>query len=326
MKVLVTGASGFVGRALVEELLSRGFSVRAVYRSSYSNTVHSKALKTLSKQKKCEYDEFFLNEINEDTNWDGAFDYIDVVIHLAARVHVMDETATNSLEAFRKVNVAGTKKLFELAANSKVRRFVFLSSIKVNGEHTVTPFSELDEAKPLDAYGVSKWEAEQVLQDLFSKVNMGLTIIRPPLIYGFGVKGNFEKMISAIKAQIPLPLANINNKRSLIGIDNLTDVLIFCAMNTKADGQTYLVSDGEDVSTPNLIKAVAMAMGAPVRIFSCPLILLKIIAFFTGKTMQLSRLSQSLQVNSSKIRLELGWVPPNTFRESMERLLKSDKG
>jgi len=321
---LITGARGFVGQALCDVLRERGCVVRAAVRVAHQ----------------AEY--VAVGEINAHTDWIQALQGVDTVIHLAARVHVMHDDAENPLEEFRKVNVAGTENLARQAARAGVKRLVYVSSIKVNGESTsptmipaaskIPPsppfakggvvgdfFTENDEANPQDPYGISKWEAEQALHRVAAETGLEVVIVRPPLVYGAGVKGNFARMLKVLAKGIPLPLASVNNQRSLIYVGNLVDALILCATHPAAAGQTYLVSDGEDVSTPDLLRQLGDAMDHSARLFPCPPWLLKLAGSMTGRADQVERLLGSLQVDSSKIRRELGWMPPFTLDAGLRK-------
>lgn len=304
---LVTGASGFVGRALCEELVTRGYRVRAVLRDSSDAIIHG-----------CEM--VRIPVISEETNWTHALSGVATVIHLAARVHVMQEKAINPLNEFRRVNVVGTEHLARSAAAKGVKRLIFVSSIKVNGEITYDDqqFSETNEPLPQDPYGMSKFEAEQALRIIAKETGLEVVAVRPPLIYGAGVKGNFMQMLKVIAKGIPLPLASVHNRRSLVYVENLVDALIVCATHPAAAGQTYLVSDGEDISTPDLLRRLGDAMGRPARLFPCPPALLKLAGRMTGKSNQIDRLLGSLQIDSGKIRSELNWIPPYSLQQGLQ--------
>ncbi|MFA5826011.1 MAG: SDR family oxidoreductase [Gallionellaceae bacterium] len=305
--MLVTGASGFVGRTLCAELVRRGHSVRAALRTPDNFDIAG-----------CET--IRISEIDSHTDWNHALHGVTTVIHLAARVHVMRDDASDPLEEFRRVNVAGTEHLARSAAMSGVKRFVYVSSIKVNGEETSGEkvFTEADVPSPQDPYGVSKWEAEQALHRVSQETGLEVVIVRPPLVYGPGVKGNFAQMLKVLSKNIPLPLASINNLRSLVYVGNLADVLILCAMHPAAAGQTYLLSDGEDVSTSELLRQLGAALGHPARLFSCPPVILSLSGRLIGKSDQIGRLLGSLRVDSGKIRRELSWNPPYTLGEGLK--------
>lgn len=305
-RLLVTGANGFVGLFLCDELMRRGMQVSAAIRTR-NQLPSGVELVTVG-------------AIDGATDWSKALVGASVVIHLAARVHVMRDTAFDPLEEFRKVNLHGTENLARQAAQAGVRRLVYVSSIKVNGEQTAdVPFSETDTANPQDPYGVSKWEAEQVLHQVARETGLEVVIVRPPLVYGKGVKGNFAQMMKVLGRDIPLPLASVENRRSLIHVGNLVDAVILCATHPMAANQTYLVSDGEDVSTPDLLRQLGAAMGHTARLFPCPPILLRLLGKLAGKSDQVERLLGSLRIDSGKIRRELGWKPPVTLREGLRK-------
>jgi nucleoside-diphosphate-sugar epimerase len=234
---------------------------------------------------------------------------VQVVVHLAARVHVMTDRAPGPLHEFRQVNLVWTKKLARAAASQGIRRFVYLSSIKVNGEESITPFTEQDLPKPQDPYGVSKWEAEQALAQVSAETGMETVVIRSPLVYGPGVRGNFLQLLKILRRGIPLPLASVQNRRSLVSRGNLVDALLCCVRDGRAAGQTYLVSDGEDLSTPELIRRLSRAMGVTERLWPFPVPLLRWMGQLAGQKGAVDRLLGSLQVDSSKIGRELGWHP-----------------
>lgn len=311
-KVLVTGASGFVGSSLCNELSKRGISFVAAVRNQTSPS------------------QFQLGGLTADTDWSKALSGCDSVVHLAARVHVMKDNATDPLAEFLKVNLLGTVNLARQAAHAGVKRFVYVSSIKVNGERSLSPnpspaigrgeldgFTESDEPNPQDPYAVSKWQAEQALQIISQETGLEVVIARPPLVYGPGVKGNFIRLLAAIEKGIPLPLAGARNARSLIYVGNLVDALIACATHPAAAGQTYLVSDGNGVSTAELVKQIAHALGRPDRSFYLPPALLRSAAVLLGRTDQVDRLFDSLCVDDNKIRRELSWLPPYTMEQGL---------
>ena len=306
MNLLVTGANGFVGRALCVEAVARGMQVHGSVRDNGDFPVGVECV--------------VVGEIDDNTNWQCALNGCDVVVHLAARVHVMRESAKNPLEAFRRVNVTGTEHLARSAAASGVKRFVFVSSVKVNGEETLgsTSYAERDMPMPQDVYGISKWEAEQALHLVADETGLEVVIVRPPLVYGAGVKGNFAQLLSVFKRSIPLPLASIKNQRELIYVGNLVDALLACAMHPAAAGQTYLVSDGEGVSTPDLIRNLAKALGQRCFIFPFPIFMMQFLARLLGKSAAVDRLTQSLQIDGSKIRNELGWRPPFILQQGLQ--------
>jgi len=306
MRFLVTGASGFIGKLLCTELLRQGQSVRAAVRSANSLVENVEVV--------------VVGSIDGQTDWTDALRGVDAVIHLAARVHVMHEDASDPLDEFRKVNVVGTEHLARSAAVNGVKRLVYVSSIKVNGEatHSGNKFTEADTPSPQDPYGMSKCEAEQVLHRVAEETGLEVVIVRPPLVYGAGVKGNFAQMLRVLAKGIPLPLASVRNLRSLIYVENLVDALIVCATHPDAAGKIYLVSDGEDISTPDLLRRLGTALGRPARLFPCPQALLKLAGQLTGKSDQVERLLGSLRVDSGKICRELNWTPPCSLQQGLQ--------
>ena len=306
-RVLVTGANGFVGRAVCAQAMLRGLAVVGVTR-----------------QPACLPDGIencVLASMDEQADWRPALAGADAVIHLAARVHVMADTAANPLDEFRRINVQGTLNLARQAASAGVRRFVFISSVKVNGEATQPghPFTADDAPAPLDPYGISKMEAEQGLRKIAAETGMEVVIIRPPLVYGPGVKANFSAMMRWLQRGVPLPLGAIDNQRSLVALDNLVDLIITCISHPAAANQTFLVSDGEDVSTTGLLRGMGLAMNRPARLLPVPTGCLKLAAALVGKPDMAQRLCGSLQVDIEKTRQLLGWSPPLTLDQGLKK-------
>jgi len=259
-----------------------------------------------------------VGEINGSTGWAAALRDVEYVIHLAARTHVLRETASDPLTAYRRINVDGTRRLAQQAAAAGVRRFVFLSSVKVNGERTFArPYTEEDPPHPEDAYGATKWEAEQVLRTIERESGLEAVILRPPLVYGPGVKGNFLRLLGLVARGWPLPLASVRNRRSLIYVGNLADAILACVRAPSPTERTYLVSDGGDLSTPDLVRALAAAIGRAPRLFAFPPPLLMLGSILLGKREEAARVLGSLQVDASRIRHELGWQPPHTMEEGL---------
>jgi nucleoside-diphosphate-sugar epimerase len=308
-KVLVTGASGFVGQRLCSVLLSRGFSVRAVVRSDSQLSITDI------------HEAVALGEIDTQTDWSTEFAHIDCVIHCAARAQVMNEAKADALAAYRAVNVNGTRRLAEQAAEMGVRRFIFLSSIKVNGEGSVSGgfFASSDNACPQDAYGISKWEAEQGLREVAAQRGLEIVIIRPPLVYGSGVKGNFLSILNWLSWGVPLPLGAIQNKRSLVGVDNLADLIVTCINHPAAANQTFLVSDGEDVSTTELLYRLGTALGKPARLLPVPATLIEFAATLAGKQEIAQRLLGNLQVDISMTKETLDWEPRHSVDDGFQK-------
>lgn len=309
-KILVTGASGFVGRALCTELIRRGRDVRGAIRTPLHPASLPCELATVA-------------DIGPNTDWSGALSGVDVVVHLAARVHVMRETAVDPLLAFREVNVAGTEQLARSAASSGIKRLVYVSSIKVNGESTGSkPFSEEDVPSPQDPYGISKYEAELALRRVAHETGLEVVIVRPPLVYGPGVGGNFWRLLRLVERGIPLPLASVENRRSMIYLGNFVDLLVACASHPDAAGKTFLVSDGEDVSTAQLIRYLARFMGKPSYLWPFPPTLLRLAGRLVGKPDEVERLLGSLVIDSSKIRRELGRTPPFSMEQGLAETVR----
>jgi len=309
MNVLVTGANGFVGQALCAGLVDKGWSIRGVIRSG----THGARLPD-------GIDMVQIESICPDTNWSQALENMETVVHLAARVHVMEETAAKPLSEFRHVNTAGTEHLARTAAEAGVRRLVFVSSIKVNGERTMdAPFTEDDEPAPEDLYAVSKWEAEQALQQISAETGLQTVVVRSPLVYGPGVKGNFLRLMQWVDKGIPLPLSMVRNRRSLIALDNLIDVLVRCVESPQAAGQTFLVADGEGLSTPELIRGIGKALGRRARLFPFPSLLLRLGMKLLGMEGVSNRLFGSLVVDSSKVQRLLGWRPPVSVHDGLQK-------
>jgi UDP-glucose 4-epimerase len=259
-----------------------------------------------------------------ETNWSPALGGVDVVVHCAARVHMMHDPAADPPVAFRAVNVQGTVRLAQQAAAAGVRRFVFVSSVKVHGDATAPgrPFRADDAAAPQDAYGQSKWEAEQALQVFVQSVAMELVIVRPPLVYGPGVRANFAALMRWVQRGWPLPFAALDNRRSLVALDNLVDLLCLCLHHPGAAGQVFMVSDGEDVSTAELVRRLAEVLGRPARLFPIPVVWLERAAALVGKRPAVQRLCGSLQVDIEKTRSVLGWQPPLSLEQGLQQLVR----
>lgn len=307
MKIAVTGANGFTGDALTHKLCEKGYDVRGVVR-----------LKERLFNPNSRLEIYAVGEINNDTDWSEALKGIDVVIHLASRAHKLIDVSINPLADHRRVNTLGTQKLAEMSAVAGARRLIFISTIKVNGEKTIgSAFTENHTAQPQDPYAISKWEAEQVLHDISDATGLEVVILRSPLVYGPGVKANFLRLLDMVNKNIPLPLSLINNKRSMIYLGNLVDAIIKCIEHPDAANQTFLVSDGQDISTPELIRMIAKAMSKKARLFPCPAPLLKMIGKVAGKSSEVERLISSLQIDTAKIRRELNWTPPFTMEQGL---------
>ena len=309
MKVLLTGATGFVGSRVLHRLMDgHTHQVVAALRHDYTGLPAG-----------C--DTTLIEGLTTSADWSVALNGVDVVIHLAARVHVMRESASDPLAEFRRVNVAGTLNLAQQAAAAGVRRFVYISSIGVNGNSTTWghAFTADDTPNPHDPYSLSKYEAEMVLRQVSAETGMEVVIIRPPLIYGYGAPGNFGRLVKLVARAVPLPLASVRNRRSLMGLDNLVDFVLTCTHHLGAANETFLVSDGDDMSTPDLVRRMASAMDLPARLFPTPSIVIMILARIIGRRSIADRLCNSLQVDISKTYTLLGWKPPFTVDEGLRR-------
>lgn len=307
--IVITGASGFIGSALLRRLAQKGeFELCA-------------AVRRLSCDIPDGIRRLHVGDLLPDTQWRHALTAVNVVVHTAARVHLMSDLAIDPMAEFRRVNVEGTLNLARQAAEVGVSRFVFVSSVKVNGEATPPgcPFHADDAPLPVDAYGVSKMEAEHGLRDIAAKTGMDVVIVRPPLVYGPGVKANFRAMMSWLRKGVPLPLGAIRNQRSLVALDNLVDLLVTCLDHPAAANETFLVSDGEDLSTSQLLRRLGKALGSPVRLIPVPSPLLKFGAGLVGKADIAQRLCDSLQVDISKTHHKLGWTPPVMVDDGLRR-------
>jgi nucleoside-diphosphate-sugar epimerase len=314
--ILITGVTGFVGGALVKRLMAGGACGGVVASLRRLDASLPDGVKLVQ-----------VGDLLPTTDWSMALQQVDAVVHCAARVHVMQDSANNPLEAYRHVNVQGTLNLAQQAAQAGARRFVFVSSIKVNGEATLPgkPFRADDEPAPLDPYGLSKMEAEQGLREFSAQTGMEVVIVRPPLVYGPGVKANFASMMRWLAKGVPLPLGAIHNTRSMVALDNLVDCLVTCLKHPAAAGQTFLVSDGEDVSTSQLLRRTAHAMGKPARLLPVPAVFLQWGASLLGKGDVAQRLCGSLQVDISKTRQLLGWSPPLTLDQGLKKAVEGLK-
>lgn len=303
MKVLVTGASGFVGGPVCRRLLAAGHEVVAAVRRDDAFLPMDVEARRVA-------------ELGPDTDWRAALKGCDAVIHLAARAHVMKDKAADRLALIRRINRDGTVRLAEQAASAGVGRFVFVSTVKVNGEATPKdkPFHGDDIPVPMDPYGLSKAEAEAELAGIATHTGLSLAVVRPPMVHGPAAKGNLAALMTVLARGIPLPLGAIDNRRSLVGVENLADALAFLAAQP-AQGR-FLIRDGEDISTPDLIRALAEGLGRPARLLPVPVALLRLVAAALGKGAAVDRLTGSLVVDDSPLRA-LGWVPPVSLAEGL---------
>lgn len=312
-RICVIGANGFIGKFLYKALESSDNLAQGFVRTTDLNKNHDE-IKYIQ-----------LGDIRSKVNLKDQFHNCDCIIHCAGISHSMNKR--NKFDIFCSVNVEGTKNLAEQAVIAGVKRFIFLSSVKVYGESTgetddLKIFTNNDTPNPQDHYSISKFEAEKILWEISSKTDLEVVVVRLPLVYGFGAKGNLERLMKLIDFKIPLPFKGIKNKRSLIGIDNVVDILIRCIKHPDAAGKTFLVSDGEDLSTPELIRFIALAMDQPVKLFSLPKILLKFFGFIIGKQKEMKKLIGSLQIDNSYTRKILNWTPPVSVQEGIRRMIK----
>jgi nucleoside-diphosphate-sugar epimerase len=311
MRVLVTGATGFVGRAVVAQLVARGgYDVLALTRRSTTRPVPG--ARYLSG-----------GDLTTQRHWQPMLAGVNVLIHTAARVHILNDRTVDSLAEFERINVDGTLKLAREAASTGVQRFIFLSSIGVNGvqTHAGAAFSEADPPNPHNVYARSKLDAENGLRQLAEQTGLEVVIIRPPLVYGPGVKANFADLMRAVQRGWPLPLGSVNNRRSLVALDNLVDFIVVCMSHPLAANQTFLVSDGHDVSTVELVQRLARTAGVRPLLYPIPLWALRAGAALLGRSNDLQRLCGNLQVNISKARSLLGWAPPISLEEGLGRAI-----
>lgn len=305
MNLLVTGASGFVGRTLIAQALDRGWRVRAAVRRDASFPPG------------CEIR--IVGDIGPDTDWSGVLRGCDVVVHLAARVHVMHEVVSDPANEYERINVLGTSRLARQAAAAGLRRLVFVSSVKVHGEERSFPYDEQDPAAPEGPYARSKWKAEESLRAIGDQTGLEVSVVRPPLVYGPGVGGNFLEMLRWVHRGLPLPFGSLSNRRSFIAVQNLAELLLLCARHSAAAGQAFLVSDDEDLSTPQLLRRVANALGRPARLLPAPAWLLTSLAGAAGRRDAARRLCGSLQVRTDKVHKVLGWTPAVDVDEALRR-------
>ncbi len=300
---LITGASGFIGKGLQETLKQRGLPYRAVSRRALPGY-------------------FPISDVGTDTDWSEALKGIDTVVHLAAANQNVIEGKTDD-SSYQTVNVDGTARLAEQAAAAGVKRFIFLSSIKANGEMTVPgrPFTPTSIPSPESAYGRSKLEAEQRLAGIGERTGLTTISIRPPLVYGEGGRGSFEALAGLVRKRLPLPLRSVENRRSMIYLENLTDLIVAAALHPTLTSKVLLPSDGDAVSTPQLLRMIASAAGTSAILLPFPVVVLETAARMLGKAELVQRLTQSLEVDGSQTCGSLGWAPPFTMREGLSRVL-----
>ena len=311
-KILVTGASGFIGQSLCETLSKSRRLVLGAVRNLNSILIN----------KNIEY--IPVGDIAFKKNWKDLLVDVDCIIHCAGRAHKMIDN--KNLDTYSLANINGTKYLAEQAAEVGVKRLVFLSSVKVNGEtthqNTKQKLSHKNTPNPIDYYAISKLEAEKALWEISSRTGLEVVVVRLPLVYGYGVKGNLARLIKIVKSGIQLPLGLIKNQRSMIGIDNLVDLLIRCIDHLEACGKTFLASDGEDLSTPKLVKLIASSMGRKANLFPCPIFMLKFLGSVFGRSEEINRLVGSLRIDNSYTKKILNWSPPISVEEGIRRMVQ----
>lgn len=307
--IAVTGFTGFIGQRLSAHLRAKGYRVRGIVRRAITPEAHGIEIAQVG-------------SIDGTTEWDDALYGVDAIVHLAARTHRINERDGGSLSDYQPLNVDGTKRLAAVAAVAGVRRMVFVSSIKVNGERTTDrPYFADDLPAPLNAYGISKRVAEEELMAVASTTGLEAVIVRPPLVYGRGAKGNFARLVNAVRRGVMLPLGSVENRRSLVAVDNLADMLTICVDHPGAANQTFLVSDGEDISTPELIRRIARIVGRQTRLLPVSPGALRFAGRLAGKGAEIDRLIGSLQVDIDKTRERLKWAPPLSVDEALRRAI-----
>lgn len=312
MNILITGITGFVGNNLSQKLSERGDKIWGTIR-----TTSGKSVKDLNSVQLIP-----VENIDGETNWPNSLQGIDTIVHLAARVHIMADSDDDPLAAYRQINVAGTLHLAKEAAAHGVKRFVYVSSIKVNGEERMKAYTERDIPAPQDPYGISKWEAEQALAKVAADTGLEIVIIRPPLVYGPGVKANFLRLLNLVQKNIPLPFGSLKNRRSMIFIGNLVSAIITCCDHQAAVNQTFLVSDNEDISVTELLQEMAIILKKKIFLLPIPPFLLNMAAFCFGKSAEAKRLTKPLIINCQKIRHTLSWFPPYNLEEGLRNTVK----
>lgn len=309
---LVTGANGFIARSLCETLCARGWRVRGTVRSSGKREKTAPGVDIVES-----------TLIGSNTDWTNILHEVSVVVHLAARVHIMRSEGVDPPSVYREINALGTERLAKMAVRAGVKRMVFISTVKVNGQGSNAAYTEEDsELNPCAPYEISKWEAEQALKKIGSASDLEIIILRSPLVYGPGVKANFLALLKAVNKGIPLPFGGVMNRRSILYLGNLIDSIVTCMQHPEASGKTFFVSDGRDVSTPDLIRMIAFSMGKKPMLFSVPPPVLKYFGLLTGKQGEIERLTSSLFVDTRKISSMLGWRPPFSLETGIKHTVE----
>jgi len=306
MRLLITGANGFVGKVLGRRLIKNGHDVVCASRRDVDSSLGTSSV--------------FVGDVDARTQWHQALEGVEVVIHLAGRAHVLRESTEDPLRAFREVNVDGTLNLARQAVFAGVRRMIFISSIGVHGIQSKRPFTEFDAPAPVEPYAISKWEAEVGLMKLLQDSEMEFVIIRPPLIYGPNAPGNFGRLLEAIKSKRLLPLGAVNNKRTLVAIENLVDLIEISMSHPSAANEVFLAGDAQDISTTELMRRLGAVLGQPARLLPIPVWLMLVVAGLVGRKTTIQKLCGNLQVDISKARRLLGWEPSRTVDEGLRQL------
>jgi nucleoside-diphosphate-sugar epimerase len=305
-RLLITGCSGFIGRALSRRCLAERRAVTGAVRSASKSAGLPEGVAGV-----------IVPEVGPHTDWHAALEGVTEIVHLAARVHALHDSGRNAQEDFFRINIAGTARLARAAAEAGIRRMVFLSTIKVHGEGGQTTYSETDPEAPQGPYAVSKQEAETVLREISRRSRLETVVLRSPLVYGPGVGANFLRLIRLVERRVPLPIASVSNRRSLIFVENLVDAILACLRAEKAAGRTYLVADAESPSTPQLISQIAALLGVAPRLFAFPPLLLRLAGSLAGKEKEAGRLLGSLAADTSRIQQELKWRPRFSLAEGL---------
>jgi nucleoside-diphosphate-sugar epimerase len=312
-KILVTGASGFIGLHLCKYLIKLNYFVKPIVRNLDEALIN------------CDAEYISLGNIDAQTKWHNVLEGVDCIIHCANQMQKTNKIKKSYIRDV--INTDSIKHLVEQAVKAKVKRLIFLSSVKVNGDSTdkskgVEFFTSKDIPSPQSNYAIFKFETEKALWQVALKIGLEVVVLRLPLVYGRNVKGNLNTLIKFLYSKIPLPFGGIQNKRSLIGIDNLLDVVVRCVEHPDIAGKTFLVSDGEDLSTPELIRLISAAMGQPAKLFTVPIFLLNFLSFVIGKKKEINRLTESLQIDNSYVKKILNWTPPVSVEEGIRKMFK----
>ncbi len=309
--VLITGATGFIGRALCVSMRNKGWRVRGIARSDGKRSALPTGVEPVC-----------VEMIGPETDWSGNLHNLDAVVHLAASVHVLDHASNDSRQDYFTVNTSGTERLAQQAAMFGVSRFIYISTVKVHGMGEMRPYTERDIPAPKDPYSVSKWEAEKALRRVEAETGLPVVILRPPLVYGPEVRANFLRLMKWVVMGLPMPFGSIRNRRSMIYLGSLTDAIVSAIDCPASAGETFLISDGQDLSTPQLIRILAAQMGKKQFLLPCPPAFLRTLGRIAGKSKEIDRLTGSLFIDCSKIRRVLDWKPPFSVEEGLRETVR----